>query len=123
MLTLQSLLLNKYTIAVVVTIAAILYHIFVVTGLERDLADMTSKYNTLATVTELQNKEVIRLEAISKQYGALLADAVKKNAEENKRWNTLYDKIRTDKIPVDCDGAMSHLRETTNEIAKRWGAK
>lgn len=119
----QKWLLNKYVIGGAAIAIALTYHIWKVGSLESELADMTNKYTTLSTVTQIQNEEIVRWQALGKQYGELLADAAKKNAEENKRWAGLLDKLRNDKIPVDCDGAVAHLKQRTNEIAKEWNKK
>jgi hypothetical protein len=116
----QNLILNKYVLGGVVLVVAITFHVWKVKSLESDLADMTSKYNTLATVTQIQNDEITRWKNLGEQYGKLLDDASKRNEEENKRWSVLYEKIRNSKIPVDCDGAVTHLKQKATEIAKEW---
>ena len=114
------ILLNKFVIGGAVIAIAVAYHLWVVNSLESDLAECRIDYAKLSAASDIQNAEVDRLFSLGKQYGNLVDEAKKANESESKRWASVYEKLGSSKIPVDCDGAMTHLRETLNETAQEW---
>lgn len=119
--------LIKYALVGAVIAAPVIYHFYVVRGLESDLktsndnlTEMTSSYEKLAMATQLQNSEILRLSSLGSELRGMLNNATKNNAEIDKKWRTIIGKLNVDSVPEDCGGALNHLRNTSKALAKEW---